>query len=44
MGDGTSINTFRVISKGTFIAATPYKEGGIGIKFNNKASTSYLKE
>jgi hypothetical protein len=39
-----SRSTFRVISKGIFIAATPYKEGGIGIKFSNKTSGSYLEK
>ena len=48
MGGGTSVNTSRVTSRGTsrinfrgtFTAATPYKEGGIGIKLSNIANAS----
>jgi hypothetical protein len=36
----TSKSTSEVISKSTFTAAAPYKEGGIGIKFSNIASAS----
>jgi hypothetical protein len=31
-------------SVGAFKAVAPYKKGGIGVKFNSRAGTSYLKE
>ena len=43
MGSSTSANTSGVTFKSTFTAATPCKEGGIGVKFSNTASAGCSK-